>query len=214
MADDADRHISGAWMTSEPQVIGRVAAVHDLPIVAACLASAFYEDPLWGHWTFPDESRRRRDLLPFMTLMAHLGAPQGWTVMTASGESVAIWTPPGASYGSPEQEPLISELLSRLFGARAPAIHELFQQFEAHTPAGRFYHLEWWATHRRHAGRGFGGTLLRENLARVDAEHLPSYLESTNPVNLPRYEALGFRRVGELAPPGGPIVTTMWREAR
>jgi GNAT superfamily N-acetyltransferase len=204
----------GAWMTSEPQVMGRVAAAHDLPIVAACLASAFYEDPLWGHWTFPHESRRRRDLLPFMTLMVQLGAAQGWTAMTASGESVAIWTPPGASYGSPEQEPLISEVLRRLFGARAPAIHELFRQFEAHTPAGRFYHLEWWATHRRHAGRGFGGMLLRENLARVDAEHLPSYLESTNPGNLPRYEALGFRRVGEFAPPGGPTVTTMWREAR
>lgn len=201
-------------MASEPQAVGRGAAARDLPIVAACLASAFYEDPLWGHWTFSDESRRRQDLLPCMTLMAQLGSAEGWTAMTARGESVTVWTPPGASYGSPEQEPLISEVFDRLFGARAPAIHELFQQFEEHTPAGRFYHLEWWATHRSHAGHGFGGALLCENLARVDAEHLPSYLESTNPANLPRYEALGFRRVGEFAPPGGPSVTTMWREAR
>lgn len=200
-------------MASEPQALGRAAAARDLRIVAACLASAFYEDPLWGHWTFPDESRRREDLLPFMTLMTQLGSADGWTAMTARGESVTIWTPPGASYGSPEQEPLISEVFDRLFGARARAIHELFQQFEEHTPAGRFYHLEWWATHRSHAGHGFGGALLCENLARVDAEHLPSYLESTNPANLPRYEALGFRRIGEFAPPGGPSVTTMWREA-
>lgn len=201
-------------MASELQVIGRAAAAEDLPIVAACLASAFYKDPLWGHWAFPDETRRRLDLLPFMTLQVQLGASQGWTAMTASGESVAIWTPPGASYGSQEQEPLISEILGRLFGARARALHELFKQFEEHIPAGRFYHLEWWATHRRYAGRGLGGALIRENLGRVDAEHLPSYLESTNPVNLPRYAALGFRRIGEFAPPGGPTVTTMWREAR
>jgi hypothetical protein len=201
-------------MAGELQAVGRAAAARDLPIVAACLASAFYEDPLWGHWTFPDESRRRQDLLPFMTLMAQLGSAEGWTAMTARGESVTIWTPPGASYGSPEQEPLISEVFDRLFGARAPAIHALFQQFDQHTPAGRFYHLEWWATHRSHAGHGFGGTLLCENLARVDAEHLESYLESTNPANLPRYEALGFRRVDEFAPPSGPTVTTMWREAR
>jgi hypothetical protein len=201
-------------MASEPQVAGRAAAAEDLPIVAACLASAFYEDPLWGHWTFPDETRRRQDLLLFMTLQVQLGAAQGWTAMTASGESVAIWTPPGASYGSPDQEPLISEVLGRLFGARAPKLHELFKQFEEHIPAGRFYHLEWWATHRRHAGRGVGGALIRENLARVDAEHMPSYLESTNPVNLPRYEALGFRRIEEFAPPNGPTVTTMWREGR
>jgi GNAT superfamily N-acetyltransferase len=192
----------------------RDAAPQDLGIVAACLASAFYEDPLWGHWTFPDESRRQRDLLRFMGLQAELGAAQGWIAMTAGSESVAVWTPPGASYGSPEQEPLISEVLDRLFGKRAPAIHELFKQFEERIPAGRFYHLEWWATHRRHAGRGFGASLIADNLARVDADHLPSYLESTNPVNLPRYEALGFRRVGEFAPPGGPTVTTMWREAR
>lgn len=196
------------------QVVGRAAAAEDLPLVAACLASAFYEDPLWGHWTFPDETCRRRDLLPFMMLHAQLGAAEGWVAMTAGGESVAVWTPPGASYGSPEQEPLITEVFERLFGPRAARMHELFKQFDEHIPAGRFYHLEWWATHRRHAGRGLGGGLLRENLARVDAEHLPSYLESTNPVNLARYEALGFRTIDEFAPPGGPTVTTMWREAR
>lgn len=95
---------------------GRDAALQDVGVVAACLASAFYEDPLWGHWTFPDESRRQRDLLPFMALQAELGAPQGWIAMTKGGESVAVWTPPGASYGTPEQEPLTSEVLDRLFG--------------------------------------------------------------------------------------------------
>lgn len=201
-------------MASEPAPIGRDAARKDLPLVAACLASAFYEDPLWGRWTFPDHSRRRRDLLPFMTLQAELSAAHGWIAITAKSESVAIWTPPGASYGSPEQEPLISELLDRLFGARAPAIQRLFRQFEQHVPPGPFYHLEWWATHRDHSGQGLGAALITENLARVDAEHLPSYLESTNPANLPRYESLGFRKIDEFAPSGGPTVTTMWREAR
>jgi GNAT superfamily N-acetyltransferase len=149
-----------------------------------------------------------------MTLQAQLAVAQGWIAMTVGGESVAVWTPPGARNGSTEQEPLVREVLERLFGERAPAIHQLFNQFEEHVPAGRFYHLEWWATHRRHAGQGFGASLIAENLGRVDAEHLPSYLESTNPVNLQRYETLGFRSIGEFSPPGGPTVTTMWREAR
>lgn len=206
--------MASVGLKSEPEPSGPHAAREDLRRVAACLASAFYEDPIWGHWTFPDESRRRRDLLPFMELQVELGAAQGWIATTAKSESVALWTPPGASYGSPEQEPLVHDVLERLFGPRAPAIHELFNQFDEHVPAGRFYHLEWWATHRDHAGRGIGASLLAENLARVDAEHLPCYLESTNPVNLPRYESLGFRSIGEFAPPGGPTVTTMWREAR
>jgi GNAT superfamily N-acetyltransferase len=179
--------------------------------VAECLASAFYEDPLWGHWVFPDEARRQQDLLPFFTLVAKLGAE---TMMTTQGESVTVWTPPGATYGAPELEPMVSEVFDRLFGTRAAAIHALFEQFDAHTPTGEFAHLEWWATHRSHRGRGLGTALLREDLARVDATHLPSYLESTNPANLPRYESLGFVKTGEFAPPDGPTVTLMWREAR
>ena len=198
-------------MAGETRAVGRQATGDDPLAVAECLASAFYEDPLWGHWTFPDEERRRQDLLPFFTLMARFGAE---TLMTPDGESVTVWTPPGAMYGSPGLESAIDEVFDRLFGPRAAAIHALFEQLEANTPDGHFYHLEWWATHQSHRGRGLGTSLLREDLARVDEAHLPSYLESTNPVNLPRYEALGFRSVGEFAPPGGPIVTTMWRAAR
>lgn len=201
-------------MTDEVDAVGRAATADDVPLVAACLASAFHEDPLWGHWTFPDERTRARNLVPFMALMARLGPEEMWVDMTPAGEAVTIWTPPGATYGLPEQEPLIDQVLDELFGARAAAMHELFDLFDANLPEGRYFHLEWWATHRDHAGRGLGAALLRENLARVDAQHLPAYLESTNPANLPRYEALGFRRVGQFAPPGGPTVATMWREAR
>jgi hypothetical protein len=74
--------------------------------------------------------------------------------------------------------------------------------------------LSLWGTHRDHAGRGLGTALIHENLARIDAEHMPAYLESTNPGNLPRYEALGFRRRDEFGPPDGPVITTMWRDAR
>jgi GNAT superfamily N-acetyltransferase len=190
--------------------VGRAATVEDIPALAGCLASAFFDDPLWGHWTFPDEASRARELLSFMTLMAER-ALSVWTDMTAAAESVTVWTPPGADYGSGQEERM-TELFNELFGARAPAIRAVFDQLEELTPEGRFYHLEWWATHRDHAGRRLGTALLRENLARVDAEHLPSYLESTNPVNLPRYEALGFRPVDEFTPPGGPTITTMWRQ--
>jgi hypothetical protein len=201
-------------MASDARTVARPATAEDVPIVAACLASAFYEDPLWGHWAFPDQPRRHRDLLAFMTLMAQLACDEMWTAVTAGGESVALWTVPGVSHEASEHEALIGEVFDDLFGKRASALHALFEQFQELTPAGRFYHLEWWATRRDRARQGFGGALIRENLARVDAEHLPSYLESTNPVNLPRYEALGFRRTAEFAPPGGPTVTTMWREAR
>lgn len=63
--------------------------------------------------------------------------------------------------------------------------------------------------------RGIGMALLAENLARIDCEHMPAYLESTNPAKIARYERVDFTRHGEFSTPDGShTVTTMWREAR
>jgi hypothetical protein len=197
------------------ETVGRVASADDVPAVAACMASAFFADPLWGVWTFPDEGARRRGLLPFMALMAEMGQAGGVATSVADGAgAITVWTPPGAQYGSSGFEAQTERLLAELFGPRADDLNALFDQFDEHLPAGDFWHLEWWATHRDRAGEGLGTRLLREDLAGVDERHQPAYLESTNPVNIPRYEALGFRPVGGFAPPGGPTITTMWREAR
>ena len=57
--------------------------------------------------------------------------------------------------------------------------------------------------------------LLAANLARIDDEGLPAYLESSNPANDERYERVGFERVGEFSTPDGShTVVTMWREPR
>ena len=43
--------------------VGRAATDADVPAVAACLAAAFRDDPLWGHWTFPDEATRAERMI-------------------------------------------------------------------------------------------------------------------------------------------------------
>ena len=55
--------------------------------------------------------------------------------------------------------------------------------------------------------------LLADNLARIDAEGRPAYLESTNPANLERYRSFGFADRGTFTlGDDGPAVTTMWRD--
>ena len=57
--------------------------------------------------------------------------------------------------------------------------------------------------------------LLGENLERIDAQHAPAYLESSNPGNLDRYERVGFVPIGEFRlPDERTVVTTMWRDPR
>jgi predicted GNAT family acetyltransferase len=56
-------------------------------------------------------------------------------------------------------------------------------------------------------------SLLAANLARIDAEAMPVYLESSNPANDARYERLGFKPRTEFSTPDDEhTVTTMWRE--
>jgi GNAT superfamily N-acetyltransferase len=92
----------------------------------------------------------------------------------------------------------------------------LVEQFGAARPDGPdHYYLSLFGTRPEHRGRGLGMALLADNLARVDAEGRPAYLESTNPANLERYRSVGFVDAATIVlPRGGPTVTTMWREPR
>jgi len=195
--------------------VGCAATADDVPAVAVCLTSAFYTDPLWGVWSFPDEAARARPLHDLMRFWAQAGVRRQCVRMTPAAEAVAVWVPPGEPELTGEEESAFEALIGELFGARADQLMALFDRFEEHHPREEpHYYLSLWATHRDHAGRGVGTSLLRENLAEIDAHRMPAYLESTNPVNVPRYEALGFRRRSEFSSPHGPKVTTMWRPSQ
>src|SRR5689334_8174383 len=129
--------------------VGRRANSEDIPAVAACLASAFYDDPLWGRWTFPDEDVRAAGMLPLMTLMAEMGlGGEESTYVVEDAAAATVWTPPGATYGEPGFHERMDEVLGDLFGARKREVDELFERFAENEPDGDYHHLEWWATRR------------------------------------------------------------------
>jgi GNAT superfamily N-acetyltransferase len=75
------------------------------------------------------------------------------------------------------------------------------------------YFLSLLATKNDYRGHGFGMALLKEGRAIIDAENMPAYLESSNPINNHRYESVGFIPITSFqAPNNGPTVTAMWRE--
>jgi GNAT superfamily N-acetyltransferase len=201
-------------MAGRSSSVGRSAAADDVPAVTACLASAFYDDPLWGRWTFPDGATRAAGLGGLMRYWVLGGIRYPWVRMTDEAEAVAVWLPPGAPEMTSELQAECEAFVSKALGPRAHEVLSLFEGFDEHYPRREpHYYLSLWATHRDHAGRGLGTALINDNLARIDAERMPAYLESTNPANLLRYEALGFHRRDEFGPVGGPVITTMWREA-
>jgi ribosomal protein S18 acetylase RimI-like enzyme len=63
-------------------------------------------------------------------------------------------------------------------------------------------------------GLGFGSALLRHALRQCDDDHVPAYLESSSPANIPLYERHGFVVLGTIQVGSSPPITPMLRVAR
>jgi len=183
----------------------------ELPAGVDVISAAFLHDPTWS-WAFPDPAVRRRWWM--FCISEALRYP--WTFKTTGYEVASVWIPAGGTEMSHEAEGAVPEFLQTLVGARAGEVAELLNRFEAAHPRPEpHYYLSLLGTAPDQGGKGLGMALLRENLARIDAEHMSAYLESSNPRNNHRYESAGFVAVSSFRAPGdGPAVTGMWRAAR
>jgi GNAT superfamily N-acetyltransferase len=193
----------------------RVAGPDDRDAVAETIVLAFQNDPVWS-WAFPHPDARPAQFRRWWPLFVESALPHGWVWMAPHAETVSVWTPPGRPELGPEAEARLPAVVDELLGDRAATVLEGLMRFEsAHPRDEPHYYLGFVATHDDHRGQGIGEHLLAQNLELIDAEHMPAYLESSNPDNLTRYERLGFRPREEFAvADGGPVVTTMWRPAR
>jgi GNAT superfamily N-acetyltransferase len=193
-------------------VDSRVATRADLDVLAETMALAFYADPVWG-WAFPDPERRLEQHRAVWGFLLESALDYGW-VRIADAGAAALWIPPGRPELRPEDEPRFEPMVAGLLGDAAPRALDTFARFDRAHPDDRpHYYLSLLATHPDRRGRGLGMGLLAESLELIDAEGAAAYLESTNPANHRRYEALGFVRwaefeLGEDSPP----VTQMWRD--
>jgi GNAT superfamily N-acetyltransferase len=127
---------------------------------------------------------------------------------------VAVWIPPGGSEFTEDQETEVLRLIEARLGAEPRnQLEQVFEQFTiTHPNKPPHYYLSLLGTHPDWRGRGLGIGLLRATLAEIDAEGVPTYLESSNSGNDRRYEAVGYREVVRFTLPAGQVVAGMWRE--
>ncbi len=188
----------------------RVATEKDLEMVTDILTAAFSADPLWS-WAFPDDESRA----VWWRFLVSSALRYPWVLIADRDAAASVWIPPGGVELTEEEERRVGSVLAELAGARTPDVLELLARFEQTHPRERpHYYLSLLGTDPDHRGKGSGMALLAEGLARIDAEGMPAYLESSNSANDGRYERLGFERVGEFRrPPDDAVaVSTMWRE--
>ena len=195
----------------------REATRDDVAEVAGILAAGFWDDPVMS-WVFDEPGRLTKLDTLFAFSMTSRFLPAGRTYLVE--DSAAGWIPPqstpeaGVGGGGDE-----SEFVTRLFAVGTTAdelgrLGAMAAAMDANHPTEPHWYLAMIGTRPERRAQGLGTVLMQHALETVDAEHMPAYLESSNPRNITLYERHGFVVTGTIDIAGGPPLTPMWREAR
>jgi GNAT superfamily N-acetyltransferase len=198
----------------ETGVAARAAAWDDADAVADTLARAFHDDPLIC-FLLRDEATRAEKMPRLFRLLFKLGLPYGCCDTTTAYEAVALWRPPGAWHIPFHQYIANGADFLGLFGvAGAVRVMNVMDVVEKRHPHEPHYYLQAIGTDPAKQGKGYGGVVIRRQLAVADAAGKPCYLESSKETNIPIYQSFGFEVTGEINIPDGPTLWPMWRAAR
>ncbi len=189
----------------------RQAQAGDADAIAATLARAFHDDPMMLH-LLPPSARHKMPRL--FKLMFKLGQPYGANYVTDGFEAATFWRPPGGWHVHFKDYILNAPELLGVFGAGVFNVMSTLDRVEKVHPQKPHWYLQVIGTDPAKQGKGFGGVIMRDQLARADAAGMPCYLESSKDTNIPIYQSFGFEITGEINIPDGPTLWPMWREPR
>jgi len=197
----------------------RRATAADSDGVIEVLTAAFASDPVMSWIGRRDAKRDEGRRKMFGYLINKLGLP-GEDVWTADDYSAAaLWVPPArADLKQPWwDEILMIPTIVAFTGLGGFGRVDAFRKSaDKHHPKDKpHYYLMTIGVDPRFQGQGLGSAILDATLAGIDAQGLPSYLESSNEKNVPLYKRHGYVVTSEFRPqPEAPPLWGMWREAK
>lgn len=195
----------------------RAAAAHpirpatgpDAARIAAALAAAFTDDPVFRFFS-PHDARRRAMLPAFFGVYADAFLRHGEVDVDEPGAGAALWSALGVE--PLEADPSYAERLDDIVGPDGDRLARVIESFEEHAPREPHAHLQFLGVRPERQGAGLGGALMAPGLNRLDRAGVPVYFEATSDRNRVFYERHGFRAHGAIRVPGGPHCWRMWRD--
>ncbi|MFT5690990.1 MAG: GNAT superfamily N-acetyltransferase [Oceanicoccus sp.] len=124
--------------------------------------------------------------------------------------AVALWLPPGVAA---DENLLTSTIVSVVPENIIENIIRLGEEIESYHPENCWY-LPLLAVDPKMQGKGRGAVILKHVLQLCDNDHLPAYLESSNPTNISLYQRHGFEVMGEINVGNPQPLTPMIRQPR
>jgi ribosomal protein S18 acetylase RimI-like enzyme len=192
--------------------ISQATAAEHLAVIAT-LSDAFKTDPALNY-IVPDKAALAKALPKLFALLVAEDSKAGVVMRSANNETAALWRNPGMAKGAGGTSLGLIINMIRIFGFALPRASTVADALAAHLPDGAYLYLHFVGVRSAHQGKGWGGAIIREGLARADAAGLPIWLETATPENVPLYQRLGFvTQVEWDIPKGGPHFWGMMRLA-
>ena len=182
----------------------------DMEALISVMVLAFATDPV-ARWMYRDPQQYLTYFGRFTRAFAGKAFSAGTAWCIDGNRGGALWLPPGVKPDEDAISVLLDESVPQDVMANVNAIFELMAAYHPHNP---HWYLPMIGTEPHLHGRGMGTALLREALSRCDQEHMPAYLESTNPANVALYQRLGFEALGVIRAGDSPPLVPMLRPAR
>jgi len=184
-------------------------SAEEVPVIDT-IVLAFATDPV-ARWVWPN-TRQYLTSMPTFTRAFGGGAFLHKSAHCSDDYAgAALWLPPNVH----SDEKALGEILQ---GTVATSIRDdlfmILEQMASYHPTEPHWYLPLIGVDPAYQGRGYGTALLDYALQTCDRDHLPAYLESTNPRNIPLYQRHGFEVLGTIQAGGSPPLVPMLRRSR
>ena len=174
------------------------------------LTLAFADDPVI-RWMYPEAQRFLHGFPRFLAAFGGASFDEQTAYRLGDFAAAALWMPPGVA---PDADDIVAAVFETVDQEKHADFLAVAARMDAAHPTFRHWYLPWFGVDSALQNRGVGARLMRRCLDFVDAAHLPAYLESPNPKNLPFYRRFGFEVIGEAQVGACPPVFFMLRDAR
>jgi GNAT superfamily N-acetyltransferase len=171
---------------------------------------AFAADPA-ARWTWPDPQQYLASIPSLIRAFGSEAFAHEGAFAANNYAGVALWLPPGIK---PDEEAL-EEIIERTAPSSIQQdVSGVFEQMAGYHPKSPHWYLPLIGVDPAHQGKGLGDALMSHALERCDRDHLPAYLDSSNPRNISFYQRHGFEIQGNIQVGSSPSIVPMLRRPR
>lgn len=174
----------------------------DVKIAGEVLRRALHDDPI-SLYLFPNDEERKEKLKYVFRVTTCIGIRYGEVYTTSPNlEGIAIWIPcrrykekfswvlrcGGLSAG---------KKLGLEAAKRSKPIRNFIEEVHAEIVSDQHWYLNELGVDPAFQGKGYGSSLMRSMLKKIDEQGLPVYLETSLEKNVRYYEEFGFNLIKE-----------------